>query len=139
MEDLFYEQEEHQRLLWLLQSLEFTSALVYLVCRKNHLNLKITTNKHSIEIWNEKLTIVILLSTAFEKKHYELIKNNTNLHIITFLSFFNNDFNFDISEIYIKIVTTKEWFNEVMKRSKNEEIKRLYQLSNLKISKINRN
>jgi hypothetical protein len=134
MGNLFYENGEHQCLFWLLESSDFTSALVYLVCRRNYGNLKITANQHSIEIWNDELTIVILLSAAFEKRHYESIKNNLNLHVITFSSFFNSDFNFDIEEIYIKTITTKEWFSEVLKRSKNEEIKRLYQLSNLKIS-----
>lgn len=134
MGNLFYENEEHQCLLWLLESTEFTSALAYLVCRRNYGNLKIIANKHSIEIWNSELTIVILLSAAFEKRHYASIKNNPNLHVITFSSFFNSDFNFDIEEIYIKTISTKEWFSEVLKRSKNEEVKRLYQLSNLKIS-----
>jgi hypothetical protein len=134
MGNLFYENEEHQCLLWLLKSSEFTSALVYLVCRRNYGDLKIIVNQHSIEIWNEELTIVILLSAAFEKRYYESIKNNPNLHIITFSTFFNSDFNFDIKDIYIKTITTKEWFSEVLKRSNNEEIKRLFQLSNLKIS-----
>lgn len=134
MKDLFYENEEHQCLLWLLESSEFTCALVYLVCRRNYGNLKITANQHSIEIWNDEITIVILLSTGFEKRHYESIKNNPNLHVITFSSVFYSDFNFDISEIYIKTISTKEWFSEVLKRSKNEEIKKLYRLSNLKIS-----
>lgn len=134
MDDLFYESEEHQTLLQLLESFEFTSALVYLVCRRNYVNLKITANQHSIEIWNSELTIVILLSTGFEKRHYESLKNNPNLHIITFSIFFITDFNFNIKDIYIKTISTKEWFSEVLKRSKNEEIKRLHQLSNLKIS-----
>jgi hypothetical protein len=133
MGDLFYENEEHQCILWLLESSEFTTALVYLVCRRNYGNLKITANQHSIEIWNDELTIVILLSVAFEKRHYESIKNNPNLHVITFSSFFNSDFNFDINEIYIKTITTKEWFSEIFKSSENEEIKRLYRLNNLKI------
>lgn len=138
MGNLFYENEEHQCLLWLLESSEFTSALVYLICRRNYGNLKIKANKHSIEIWNSELTIVILLSTAFEKRYYESIKNMPNLHIITFSTFFITDFNFDIKDIYIKTISTKEWFSEVLKRSKNEEIKRLYQLSNLKISIVNK-
>lgn len=138
MGNLFYENEEHQCLLWLLESSEFTSALVYLICRRNYGNLKIKANKHLIEIWNSELTIVILLSTAFEKRYYESIKNMPNLHIITFSTFFITDFNFDIKDIYIKTISTKEWFSEVLKRSKNEEIKRLYQLSNLKISIVNK-
>jgi hypothetical protein len=36
MGNLFYENEEHQCLFWLLESSEFTSALVYLVCRRNY-------------------------------------------------------------------------------------------------------
>lgn len=139
MGNLFYENEEHQCLLWLLENSEFTSALVYLICRRNYGNLKIIANKHSIEIWNSELTIVILLSTAFEKRYYESIKNMPNLHIITFSTFFITDFNLDIKDIYIKTISTKEWFSKVLKRSKNEEIKRLYQLSNLKISLATQN
>jgi hypothetical protein len=84
MGNLFYENREHQCLFWLLESSEFTSALVYLVCRRNYGNLKITANQHSIEIWNDELTIVILLS-ALSKRHYESIKI-TSTHVITFSS-----------------------------------------------------
>jgi hypothetical protein len=35
MADLIYEIKEHQTLHWLIQSNEFTSFLVYLVCVKN--------------------------------------------------------------------------------------------------------
>ena len=40
MDHSFYKGEEEQTLLWLLQSVEFTSALVYLICRKNYSNIK---------------------------------------------------------------------------------------------------
>jgi hypothetical protein len=37
--------------------------------------------------------------------------------------FFSSDFNFDIEEIYIKTISTKEWFSEVLKRSKRKRLK----------------
>lgn len=133
MNNSFYKREEEQTLLWLLQSVEFTSALVYLVCRRNYSNIKITASSHSIEIWNEEFTIVIILSAAFEKRHYQAIKNIPNLHIITFSTFFNCDFNFNIDDIYIKIISTNEWLDEVLKRSNNEEVKRINKLIDLKL------
>ncbi|MBU2062553.1 MAG: hypothetical protein KKH44_11980 [Bacteroidetes bacterium] len=133
MDNSFYKREEEQTLFWLLQSVEFTSALVYLVCRRNYSNIKITASSHSIEIWNEEFTIVIILSAAFEKRHYQAIRNITNLHIITFSPFFNCDFNFNIDDIYIKTISTNEWLDEVLKRSNNEEVKRINKLIDLKL------
>jgi hypothetical protein len=133
MDKSFYKREEEQTLFWLLQSVEFTSALVYLVCRRNYSNIKITASPHSIEIWNEDFTIVIILSATFERRHYQAIKNITNLHIITFSPFFNCDFNFNIDDIYIKTISTNEWLDQVLKRSNNEEVKRINKLIDLKL------
>lgn len=133
MDNSFYKREEEQTLFWLLQSVEFTSALVYLVCRRNYSNIKITTSPHSIEIWNEEFTIVIILSAAFEKRHYEAIKNVPNLHVIIFSPFFNCDFNFNLDDIYIKTISTNEWLDHVLKRSNNEEVKRINKLTALKM------
>ena len=94
---------------------------------------KITTSPHSIEIWNEEFTIVIILSAAFEKRHYEAIKNVPNLHVITFSPFFNCDFNFNIDDIYIKTISTNEWLDHFLKRSNNEEVKRINKLIDLKM------
>jgi hypothetical protein len=134
MDDLFYEKEEHQILFWLLSNKEFTTILVYLITRREHQNLQIINYSHSIEIWNDQFTIVILLSVGIQNREYLDIRNNRNLHFITFSGFYTNETIF--KDVYIKIIDLKEWFDEIMKRSKNEEIKRLYELSKLKISMV---
>jgi hypothetical protein len=132
MDDSFYERKEHQILFWLLGNSEFTSILVYLITRRAHQNLRVINYSHAIEIWNNELTIVILLSVGAENKEYLHIGTKKNLHFIAFSGFYADESIF--KNIYIKIIDLKEWFNEIMKRSKNEEIKRLYELSKLKIS-----
>jgi hypothetical protein len=134
MDDLFYEKKEHQILFWLLSNTEFTTILVYLITRREHQNLKVINYSHAIEIWNDHLTIVILLSVGIQNREYLDIRNNRNLHFITFSGFYADESIF--KDVYIKIIDLKEWFNEIMKRSKNEEIKRLYELSKLKISMV---
>ena len=131
MDDSFYERKEHQTLLWLLKNSEFTEALVYLVCRRKYQNLKVINYIQSIEICNDELTLVILLSVGKVNREYLTIKNNQNLHFITFSDFFLDQS--VLEDIYIKTINLKEWFNEILKYSKNEEFKRLYELSKLKI------
>jgi hypothetical protein len=70
--------------------------------------LKITANQHSIEIWNDELTIVILLSAGPEKRHYESIKKYKTYMSLRSHQFFSSDFNFDTEEIYIKTISTKD-------------------------------
>lgn len=132
MDDLFYEKKEHQILFWLLSSTEFTTILVYLITRREHQNLKVINYSHAIEIWNDHLKIVILLSVGIQNSEYLDIRNNQNLHFITFSGFYADESIF--KDVYIKIIDLKEWFNQIMKRSKNEEIKSLYELSKLKIN-----
>ncbi len=132
MDDLFYEKKEHQTLFWLLNNTEFTEALVYLVCRKEYQNLKIINYRQSIEIWNDQLTIVILLSVGRKNREYLTSRNSPNTYFITFSNFFSDESVFE--DIYVKIVNLKEWFNEILKRAKNEDIRRLFELSKLKIS-----
>lgn len=77
--------------------------------------------------------VVIILSVAFNKKEYNSIKNISNLHLISFSLFFNSEFSLDVNDIYIKIISVKEWFDLVLKSSQNDEIKRMYKLSELKM------
>lgn len=134
MDDAFYEKKEHQILFWLFSNPEFTAILIYLITRKEHQNLQVINYNHSIEIWNDHLTIVILLSVGIKNKEYLDLSPSSNIHFITFSRFYDDESIF--KNVYIKIIDLKDWFNEIMKRSKNEEIKRLSELSKLKISLV---
>lgn len=134
MDDAFYEKKEYQILFWLLSNPEFTAILTYLITRKEHQNLQVINYSHSIEIWNDRLTIVILLSVGIKNKDYLNLRQSSNLHFITFSRFYDDECIF--KNVYIKIIDLKDWYNEIMKRSKNEEIKRLSELGKLKISLV---
>lgn len=131
MDELFYERKEYQTLHWLLQSREFTNALAYLVCRREHKNLKVLVSLWSIEIFNEEIKIVILLSVGRVNKRYVVFKDNLDVHFIVFSHLYEDES--VIKDLYIRMICLKEWYNEIIRRSKNEEIRRLYELSNLKI------
>ncbi|PWA09805.1 hypothetical protein [Flavobacterium laiguense] len=131
MDDLFYERKEHQTLFWLLGNAEFTEALVYLVCNREHQNLTVIASRYSIEIWNEQVTVVILLSTGLQNSEYQRIKIKPNLHLVTFSPVFYDEFDFNVLDI--SIIDPKKWLNEMMKRPKKEDVERLKELSRLKV------
>lgn len=131
MDDLFYERKEYQTLHWLLQSTEFINALVYLVCRREYKNSKVLVSLWSIEIFNEDIKIVILLSVGRVNKGYRVFKDNLDVHFIVLSHLFEDES--VIKYLYIRMISLRDWYNEILRRSKNEEVRRLYELSNLKI------
>jgi len=131
MDDLFYERKEYQTLHWLLQSPEFINALVYLVCRREYKNSKVLVSLWSIEIFNEDIKIVILLSVGRVNRGYLVFKDDLDVHFIVFSHLFDDES--VIKDLYIRMISLKEWYNVIIRRSRNEEIRRLYELSNLKI------
>jgi hypothetical protein len=138
MADLVYEIKEHQILHWLLQNDEFVSSLVYLVCGREHENLNMISGLNSIEIFNDEVKVVILLSVGYVNKNYLKIKDVRNVYYIVFSPLFNDES--VLNDLNIIMISLKEWFHLIIRRSKNKDVNdRLQQLSNLKIKVIGEN
>ena len=133
MPDLVYEMKEHQTLHWLLQSNEFASSLVYLVCGIQYDNLYVISGLNSIEIFNDELKVVILFSVGYVNKNYLKIKDVRRVYYIIFSPLFK--YESLLNGLDIIMINLKEWFY-LISRSKNEDANRLHQLSNLKIKVI---
>lgn len=106
MDDLFYGRKENHTLRWLLQSTEFINALVYLVCRREYKNLKVLVSLWSIEIFNEDIKIVILLSVGRVNRGYLVFKDHLDVHFIVFLHLYENKS--VIKDLYIRMIILKE-------------------------------
>jgi len=137
MADLIYEIKEHQTLHWLLQSDEFLSSLVNLVCGTEHEDLNVISGLNSIEIFNDEVKVVILLTVGYANKNYLKIKDVRSVYYIVFSRLFNDES--VLNDLNIIMVSLKEWVHLITRRSKNKDINRLHQLSNLKIKVIGEN
>ena len=133
MADLVYGIKEHQILHWLLQSDEFASSLLYLVCGIQYESLNVISGVNSIEIINEEVKVVILFSVGYVNKNYLKIKDARLVYYIIFSPLFKDESL--LNGLNIIEISLKEWFY-LISRSKNEDANRLHQLSNLKIKVI---
>lgn len=138
MADLVYEIKEHKTLHWLLQSDEFVSSFVYLVCGREHENLNMISGLNSIEIFNDEVKVVILFYVGYENKNYLRIKDIRNVYYIVFSPLFYDES--VLNDLNIIMISLREWFHLIIRSSKNKDINdRLQQLSNLKINVIGHN
>ena len=137
MADLIYEIKEHQTLHWLLQSDEFLSSLVNLVCGTEHEDLNVISGLNAIEIFNDEVKVVILLTVGYANKNYLKIKDVRSVYYIVFSRLFNDES--VLNDLDIIMVSLKEWVHLITRLSKNKDINRLHQLSNLKIKVIGEN
>lgn len=137
MADLIYGVKEHETLHWLLQSDEFVSSLVYLVCGSEHENLNVISGLNSIEIFNEELKVVILLSVGYVNKIYLKIKDVRKVHYIVLSRLFTDES--VLNDLDITMISLKEWFHLIIRRSKSKDFNRLHHLSGLKIKVIGEN
>ena len=112
---LHYEKLDNSILQVLLEKNKLArKALVYLVDFKRHRNLQIKFKTHSIEIFNDVVSVSILLSIEFEESEYLEIKQKSNFHIICF--------NIQTLEVCkdrefiknLKWVDTYAWFNNLL-------------------------
>jgi len=137
MADLIYEIKEHQTLHWLLQSDEFISSLVNLVCGTEYEDLNVISGLNAIEIFNDEVKVVILLTVGYANKNYLKIRDVRSVYYIVFSRLFNDES--VLNDLDIIMVSLKEWVHLITRRSKNKDINRLHQLSNLKIKVIGEN
>jgi hypothetical protein len=131
MEGLFYGRIDYYFLFQLLQHEEYSSALSYLVHKRVHNQLNVIKKEYSIEVSNERITIVIVLFSGFEKFEYEAIKNNHNLHLITFSEIAPKMIEFE--NIGLKYYSQLDWLFRVLQLSKDDAILRLNLLKNLNL------
>lgn len=137
MVDLVYEIKEHQILHWLIQSDEFASSLVNLVCGREYENLNLISGLNSMEIFNDEIKVVILLSVGYVNKNYLKIKDVRRVYYIVFSRLFSDQS--ILNDLEIIMISLKEWFHLMIRRSKNKDSNRLHHLSNLKIELIGEN
>jgi len=73
-------------------------------------------------------------SVGYVNKNYLKIKDVRSVHYIVFSRLFNDES--VLNDLNIIMISLREWFDLIIRRSKNEDINRLRQLSNLKIKVI---
>jgi len=82
--EFIYRRIEHCVLLNLLKNKDINQSLAYMVDFKEHKKLIVIPRSYSIEVANDKITMIIILLIGFEIEEYDEIKSRPNLHIIAF-------------------------------------------------------
>ncbi|MFN8326436.1 MAG: hypothetical protein U0T80_11960 [Flavobacteriaceae bacterium] len=109
--EFIYEKLEHNELLNTLKNNKTVcNTLVYMVTFQFYDELKVVPKKHSIEIFNENISLSIILYVGFETKEYSNIFERKNYHIVSFSKFTKEMQEFvEISE-EIKFIEPKALF-----------------------------
>lgn len=132
MEDQFYYSDIHNnQLLQLLKEPEFANALAYLVDFKNHYYLTITPHDYSIEISNNEITIAIILLSGFETNEYLILKNKTNLNLISLSEIILEMCEFE--NMHVKYIDKLAWFFSAINMSENDVVKKINRIKNLRV------
>lgn len=109
--NLFYERMEHNELLWSFETNQtLCKSLAYMTTFKEYDNLKVTPKKHSIEVFNDKITLSLLLYVGFEKDEYVANCNLQNYHIISFQKVTKEMIEFKMFKNEIKFINSKALF-----------------------------
>lgn len=104
---------------------------------KEHENLNVISGLNSIEIFNDELKVVIVLSVGYVNINYLKINDVRRVYYIVFSRLFNDKS--VLNDLNIIMISLKEWFDLIIRRSKNEDINRLHHVGNLKIKVIGEN
>jgi hypothetical protein len=118
-------------LLELLNEPEFSNSLAYLVDFENHLNLRIIPKENSIELFDDYLTLSIILYSGFELNEYNELKNRANVHFICFSDIIPVMVEFQ--NIPIKVIDQHAWLFSIINRSERDFVSKLKHLKNLRI------
>src|SRR5690606_7937591 len=102
---------------------EFSSGLAYIVDYKNYSNLFVEPHKFSIEVYNDNITIIIILYSGFELNEYLDMKHRKNLHIISFNSITNTMVEFE--QLNVKYIDKMAWLFSILSRAQNEFAEKL--------------
>jgi hypothetical protein len=98
---------------------------------KKHNNLKVIPNTYSIEVSNDKITIIIILLIGFELEEYQKLKERTNFHLVSFNEASQSIFQFKKFKNEIKQLNLMSLFFEILSRTKSKQIQDLVALKNL--------
>ena len=129
--ELIYNRLEHCTLLDVLKNKEINQSLAYMVDFKEYKNLKVIPNTYSIEISNNKITIIVILLIGFELEEYQKLKEGINVHIVSFNEACQTVFEFKKFKSEIKQLNFMSLFFETLSRSKSKQIQNLVALKNL--------
>ena len=129
--ELIYNRLEHCNLLDVLKSKEVNQSLAYMIDFKEHKNLKIIPNTYSIEVSNDKITIIVILLIGFELEEYQKLKERTNVHIVCFDGSYKFIFEFKKFKKEIKRLNLMSLFFETLLRTKSKKNDNLFALKYL--------
>ncbi|MGQ7946755.1 hypothetical protein [Flavobacterium sp. WC2509] len=128
--DLKYSRLDNCILLDKLKNEEINKTLAYMLDFKEHNNLVVIPNKHSIEISNASICIAVILYVGFEKEEYQALKKKNNFHIVIFESIISSMCEFE--NLPIKHIDYTALFFMSLARSEDKKIKDFLSLNNLR-------
>jgi len=113
-----YENLSHNSLLWAFQNQPIIcETLVYMATFKVYTNLKVLPQPHAITLYNEEVTVCILLYVGFERHEYLEHAGNTNFHIVSFHKGVLQMCEFEGIKDQIKCIDNRALFFSVLRNS----------------------
>ena len=128
--DLKYSRLDNCILLERLKNEEINKTLAYMLDFKEYNNLVVIPKKHSIEISNASICIVVILYVGFEKEEYQALIKKDNFHIVAFESIMLDMCEFE--NLFIKHIDYTALFFMSLARSEDKKIKDFLSLYNLR-------
>lgn len=110
---------------------DFVTAIVYLTTYEKHKKLDVIPFKHSIKIFNKKVTLAIVLYVGFEENEYLEIKEDKNLHLMTFSKVI--PLMIEFKKLKIKHVDKIAWLFRILEDSNKQKLKNLSKIKSLGI------
>jgi hypothetical protein len=132
--EFIYRRINHNILLDLLKNKDINQSLAYMVDFKEHKKLTVIPRNYSIEVANDKITMVIILLVGFELEEYEAIKSRPNLHIIAFDTVCKKLIEFKKIKNDIKEIDFISLFFMTLARTKSKKLHDLIHLRTLSMS-----
>ena len=132
--EFFYRNLNHCGLFDILKNKDINQTLAYMVDFREYKNLKIIPNTYSIEVSNDKITIVIILMIGFELEEYQKynqLKSNANVHIMSMYKASHQVFEFKKFRKEIKLLDFMSLFFMTLARTKSRRLHDLVHLRNL--------
>ena len=132
--EFIYRNLHHCSLFDLLKNKDINQTLAYMVDFKEYKKLKIIPNTYSIEVSNDKITIVIILMIGFELEEYNKyneLKSNTNVHMVSMSKASNDIFEFKKFRKEIKLLDFMSLFFMTLSRTNSRRLHDLVHLRNL--------
>ena len=126
-----YNRIEHCTLFDLLKNKDINQSLAYMVDFKEYRNLTVIPNTYSIEVSNDKITIIVILLIGFEIEEYIKLKERANVHIVSFNNACQSVFEFKEFRKVIKQIDYMSLFFMVLSRTNSKKIRNLGSLKNL--------